>query len=1262
VLELVRDGPVPLARPVRRPAAVLFADVAGFTRLSEVLCAAGRHGAEELNRLLNRYFGRMTDEVVRYGGSVVRLAGDAVVAVFPAMPEAARCALAMPAATAEFDDVATSAGPVRLTVKIGLAHGTVTGAVFGDPGIRLEYVVSGPAVDRAAAAEHLAAPGEVLVDRDALVPGLLAGERRGTAYVLDGLSIQVDPHPVPQAGAVPEDVSARLAPFLPPPVAARLRAGHTGLVNEHRKVSVAFVALPDGEPAQESIAAAVRVLDRHGGQLLQIDTGDKGTLLVTCFGAPVAHEDDEERAVRCCLELLSGTASRAGLTTAFVFCGAVGSPRRREYLVVGDAVNLAARLMQAAEPGHLLVDDRTHTRVKDIVAARDLPPLLVKGKTEPVVVHAIHGVVEPEGRGGQTGPFVGRDTELARLTAMVARARAGTGQAVAITGEAGAGKSRLAAEVVRVAARHGFAVHRGAAGARDTQTGYLVWRPVWRALLDVGDPPWDDARRTTPHEYVTGLDGGSAQRAPLLAPVLNMPMADTDLTTGLDAATRAELLHTLLADMLRDKAQGPLLLVLEDCHWIDEPSAALLTALARVVTDLPVLLLVTSRDTVDGVGAALALRELPPGDAETLVTARLRDLGTEPSPELTGPIVARAAGNPLFLEELANLVHTGGERTDLPDTLHSLLTARLDQLDEAAQATVKVASVLGRTFPASWVWSVYPALGGADAVRGHLERLTRLDLTTSHGDGRFSFRHGLIQEVAYRTLAFATRAELHESAGAFAERTAPADVETLAYHYGRSDNTGKQRVWFRAAGDAARAAFANDTAIEHYQRLLPLLSKEDQGAVLVHLGALWHLTGQWTDAEQAYDRAIDIGESSGDRRVVAESRRDLGVLCTYRRAYPEAVGRLTAAGAEFDRLGDRRGVASTLDRLSFAHFQQGDYADALAVAERHLALATALGDQNGRSAALENMGLVHGHTSDHELAVELLTRALRVAEEAGNQKAVSYAANDLAGVHLRHGDHVRAMACLEQAREAAQRIGFRSLLAVLIGNAGELYREHGDHTRALGCFVHALTIALDLGDRTSMLGQLGNLGLTAAAQGRTDVADRLLTRAIGLARQLTAPYLLCEFLFWQAKLRADHGGKGAAVLNAEALAIADRIDHRHHRLHCRLLAVRLTCDFTAQARLRALLPDWQAPADQAAIHTELWRLAGVVASREVAVELVRDLLRSAPSEELREQLAILTGEDPPECPVLPPLPPEVTSADLDTALELLVTNPRAASS
>ena len=351
----------PLADGDHTDAVVLFIDVAGFTPMSEALTSSGAYGTEELTWILNGWFDTMVSLVSLYGGTVAEFAGDALTAVFryghrarPATGRrAVRCALYMQAEMARFQTVVTRAGSFELAMKAGLAAGPLLITIMGDPAIRLGPVLAGPALDRAAQAERHARRGEVVVDHELVRGGLDAEvlERRGRWSVVGGVRGEVQPAPPAPHDALDEATARRLAPFLHPAIAERLRSGRRDFVNEHRKVTVAFVGAPGltiDDPRsvaelQRFVAAAVRVIDRYGGHLRQVATGDKGALLVICFGAPVSHEDDEERAVRCCLELLRlpGWSLPAGVTTGSVYCGEVGSRSRREYSVIGDTVNLA---------------------------------------------------------------------------------------------------------------------------------------------------------------------------------------------------------------------------------------------------------------------------------------------------------------------------------------------------------------------------------------------------------------------------------------------------------------------------------------------------------------------------------------------------------------------------------------------------------------------------------------------------------------------------------------------------------------------------------------------------------------------------------------------------------------------------------------------------------------------------------------------------------------------------------------------------------
>jgi class 3 adenylate cyclase/tetratricopeptide (TPR) repeat protein len=1306
---------LPIATVERTAAVVLFADVVGFTPMSEALARSGAYGTEELTRILTGWFDTVANLVSRYGGGVAEFVGDALTAVFWCDPwtrrtterRAVQCALDMQAAMARFQTVDTRAGTFGLAMKAGLAAGPLLFTIMGDQAIRLQYVLAGAALDAAAAAEHHARSGEVVVDGALLEDHLGARvlERRDRWCVVGSLRGPVSPVRLASLDPIGEATAGRLAPFFHPAIAERLRRGRRDLVNEHRKVTVAFVGLPElalDDPRsvatlQRFLAAAVRVMDRYGSHLRQVDTGDKGSLLVAFFGAPVSHENDEERAVNCCLELLQlpGGPFRAGVTTGSVFCGEVGSDARREYTVIGDSVNLAARLMQAAKPGQLLIDRPTHDRVRDSTVHDRLEPISVKGKAGRIDVWAVRAVREwhrgrpPEPATPQ--PLVGRDGEVARIRALVARTLAGEGRVLGLTGEAGIGKSRLGAEVVRIAEGLGFAVSVGACRSHGTTTSYLVWRSIWRDVLelDAALPIAEQSVRLV--DRITRRDGGSGQRAPLLGPVVNLPMPDSELTAPLDPQTRDELLRSLLLECLHDRAAtAPLLLVLDDCHWIDLASSALLEFLARHVADQPILILVIARRTVGGPSPLASLSQLPhfgelrlaelaSADAERLVGLRLRQrYGADAvvAPDVVHRVVDRGVGNPFYLEELVSYLHARGidprdaralATLELPGGLQRLVMARIDQLSEGEKATIKVASVIGRRFRARWISENYPAAGRPEEVADHLERLDELDLTPlrmATPEPEYEFKHAITQEAAYNSLTFQMREALHERVGLFIERTysdrLAQYVDVLAHHYGRTRRVDKQRVWFRAAGDAAKAAFANEAAVEYYQRLLPLLPEDQTGEVLIELGAVWHLTGRWTEAERAYRRAMQIASSAGRREVLAASQRDLGDLFMYTESYSEAVSWLTRAADEFERLGDRQGLSKTLDRITFALYRQGAYEEALAAAGRHLAMATEAGDLAGMSIALNHTGLVRLNTGQTAAALGLLEQALDAATRAGDRRRLLYAAGNLGLVHWRRGDHMRAVAHYHQALSVAQEMGDRQIVGVYTGNLGEVYRDQGDYVRATKCFVHALRIAVELGDWTTVADQVANVAATATALGHDLEAERLFSRAITFARLLDAPYFLCGWLHQLAKLHAGCGRLHEADrLNQEALEIAKERHEHEVQVPAFLLSLRLQVEIgridtdSAIGWLQALEDTWVEPHERAALLDTLWQLDPTQeAARKAASDLYRTLYERAPSVEYREAYARLTGVMLPPGPPLPPLPMAVEEdvRDLDQVL------------
>src|SRR6266498_2419565 len=1262
-----RHDVLPLVQ--RADGVAMFADIVGFTPMSAALADVGPEGTEELSEILNSFFARMIDLVTGHGGTVAKQG-----------------------ATRGFQTVATRAGTFPLAMRAGLGAGRVLAAVVGDPAIRLEHVLAGEAVDRAVAAERRAASGQVvadatLLDRDHGIE--VAGEPGAPALVtrLSGRPRRTASRQPPIAASA----EGGLAAFLHPAIAERIRSGHGGLVDEHRTVTMAFIGFPDlvdDDPdavdrLQRYVSIAVRVIDRWGGHLRQVDLGDKGSVLVIVFGAPVHHEDHEELAVRCCAELLglTGGPFRAGITTGRAWCGEVGSNARREYAIVGDPVNLAARLMERAAPAQALVDRATWEGTRGAAIGGPLPPVAVKGRRGQVDVWDVRGVYERAGSPTPLAapPLIGRGAELAGIRGLVERASTGRGAALAISGEPGIGKSRLATEAVHLARRRGLSTYSGACRSLGPEFSYLVWRPIWRDLLGVDPSSSLDQQRAA-------LVSRFGERAPLFAPVLNLPLRDSELSAPLDPSTRAELLHSLLLDVLRERARsGPLVLLLEDCHWIDPPSRTLLESLARNLVDGPVLFVVTARPTDTGSHplealarlphfTEITLRELPTDAAVELARQRVRRLsgpGRDLPADTVSRVVERSGGNPFYLEELLSLVHSHGPSLpgalDLPNSVQRVVLARVDRLSEGEKAVVKVASVMPR-FRAEWIAACYPPAGPPDEVARHLRRLDDLGLTrlqTTALEPEYGFRHAIAQDATYQSLTRRFQKVLHERMAEYLEATYGERlgqfVDLLAYHYGRTNRPDKQRVWFRAAADAAKTAFANEAAVAHYQRLLPLLPGPEAGRVLVELGAVWQLTGRWGEAQSAYLRALGIARAAGDRSLLAAGARELGDLFTYTQSYAEAIEWLTLAADEFERLDDRQGLSRALDRLAWALFQQGSYSKAAAVSERHLAIATEAGDLAGMSIAFDHLGLVRAYTGDSAEGLDLLRRSLEAATEAGDRRGVIHAANNLGMLYAARGDHVQALTCVEQALTVAQEISYRQMAAVIIGNIGELYLERGRYEQATTCFAHALRIAVELGDWTSVANRVASLAATAAALGDLRSAEHRFTLAIRLVRTLDAShFLLSEWLHALAQLLLSAGRPGEAEpLNDEALTVAVRHGERDMELRARLLSLRLQVALghmepsEATKELGVLEHAWTGVPERAAVLDAMVEFCPAQAgARAAAAALYRELYERAPNVEYRRAFERLTGTTLALGPPLPPVPAAATvgSVDVDDLL------------
>jgi class 3 adenylate cyclase/tetratricopeptide (TPR) repeat protein len=1290
-----------LGRELRFDAVALFADISGFTAISEALGRAAVRGAEELTEVLNGFFEPTIELMESFGGIVAKFGGDALTVLFPesrrseaASRRAVRAARDLQARVRHDDLVETSTGDYRLTLRVGLARGRVLALSVGDAEARLEHVVAGRVLDRAAEAQKMAQPGEVVVDsslRTAVFDTVPITAARGFERV-GGPAASARRAPLPPFSACPAGTADAAARYLHPTLVDRVRAGHLRFINEHRRVTVVFGRFEDfdydrdpaaGSRLQSFAGPLVRTVERYGGYLRQIHMGDKGSTYIALFGAPIAHDDDERRALRCALELvdLADVKSAIGVNTGSVFCGFVGSQSRREYAVIGDAVNVAARVMGEAGFGEIIVGDGTVVASAPDFTFDQVATLPLKGRAEPVRVSRLVEAIGALPRRRRATEMVGRAEELHELDGQLERALAGSGAVVGVTGEPGIGKSLLVTAASRFAAERGMQTVEGACEFFGTHIPYLPWREIWRALLGFGEAP---ERRQAEHVAVVldALQPGLGRRAPLLGPVLGIEIPETDLTRSLDPELRRESLHSLLSMLLqRDAVNRPALVVLEDCHWLDESSRELLEQLARAVSELPLLLVCTYRPHTLGeeahpLGEAAALPHFVEVVLSTLADDAIEELVRDRAGESSGGralpdpmvsmIASRAGGNPFYAEELVNYVAAGHSERELPDTLRSLVLARIDELGELEKAVLRVASVIGRRFAASWVRGSYPPAGSSEEVEAHLQTLHRANLTTLEApppEIEYAFRHSTTQEVAYTSMAFSTREQLHESVGEFIEQTVldgDGSVDLLAYHFGRSTNVGKQRTYFRRAGDAARAAFANDSAVDYYERLLPLVDGAERAAALCDLAAVFQVVGRWREAEASARSGIQIAGGSQAGLELARCQAGLGSLLSQAGAHADAIEWLEQARIALAEIGNRSELRRALEHLSYAHFWRSEYEAARRVALEELELAGELEDEIGQSTAHECLGLVHWHLGEGDEAALQLGEALTIADSAAHGPGVMNAANDLAGLLAEQGDYPAAFRYLQRAFDVAQEVGARRNIGAAVSNAGQLSLQQGDYDGAAMCFLHALRVAAELGRWTGILNAVGSLGVVCAETGHLDEAERLLDRAIGVAEATDDAWNRCFFVIRRGEVLARKGQVSAAAAQArEALAVAREVSFGEVELDARLLLA-VTRDDVAE--LEQMTDELSDPRELAAVLYELWRLdPGREDVRARAASLYEELHAASPNVRFRRRFQRLSGRGLTDPPPLPRLSPEIPPAPaLDEVVRLAERLSRAA--
>ncbi|RRR76039.1 MAG: tetratricopeptide repeat protein [Candidatus Viridilinea halotolerans] len=1209
-------------------AALLLTDISGFTGLTEKLAMSGPDGAEELTAILNRYFSRMISLLDAEGGEVVQFSGDALIATFPAatpdvlpgrVQAAWQAASAMQAAMAEFAMLQTSGGVVSLGMKLIIGAGEVTGLSVGGKFRRWQYVLAGDPLRQVAEGEKRAQRGALLLSPEA--QALWPQQPRAP-----------QPLCLPTWDGPNEATLAALQSHIPGAITHRLIAGQDTWLSELRTMSVLFLgigglAIQGAESlaqAQACMVAFQETIYHHEGSLNKLLVDDKGVIALVLFGAPpLAHYDDAVRAVRCACDLQRVAAQLTlelaiGVTTGLLFAGSVGSPSRREYTVIGDVVNLAARLMQTAGRGHVLADHATYSATRAELEWEELAPQTVKGRVTPVRVyrprarHGLHAVRS------QRPPMVGRSGERSQLAACLAQLQAGASLQVTIHGAAGLGKTRLLHEFLQMAQAAGVACLMGASEVIEQQTCYQGWREIFTALFDLELARTRAERQAAVlaslREAAATQSDDLLERAPLLNDLLDLGLAETSLTATLAPQLRQASLAALLLTLLGQCAQRqPLVLIFEDAHWLDSLAWDLLLQAARGLRGQPVLLLITMRPLEDlaaehplhqlqALPGSQALALKPLSSHETTQLARTKLQQAQLDPQVEHIFQSHTSGNPFVIEEVAlSLLETGAvtiqdgictlnadlETIRLPSSIQGLVLSRIDRLPANQQLVVKLASVIGRSFGNTLLHAVYPTNLPAETLASYLDALQQQDLVlpldTLNAIFSHSFRQIILQEVVYGTLLSSQRRQLHRQVALWYEeqQALHAELEAiLAYHWRRAGDVERELHYTLLQGRTLATSYANREALVALGRALELTEEAAVRYELLWLRSQIHeRMGQRAEREadlHALQRLADDHGSASQRAQVANAwaafYRDTS-------AYPQALGAIERALhiAEVAHLPEEAARSLTLHGQVLEY--TGNFAGAKDCFAQALERYRQLDQRRGEADNLSHLGNVARYQSAYQGAYDYYGAALALRQQLGDKAGEVVSLNNRAQMALVLGNMQEALGYQQQALALAHAIGDRNGEALLLGTMGNTALLRGDYSAALPALEQCVRLCQAIGERRREASALNQLGMVWRDLGNRTAAREALEQALAIqgaiGDQSQAAYTCLNLGYvllpaWDAAealyLRALHLGQQAGARDVEAYSLS-------YRAH---LALAQTAWSTATAHYNAALEHWHA--------------------------------------------------------------------------------------
>ncbi len=904
----------------------------------------------------------------------------------------------------------------------------------------------------------------------------------------------------------------------------------------------------DAEEVTELLNALWTRLDAaittHGGQIDK-HTGDG---VMALWGADSAREDDPERAVRAALEMQAALASfrptqnvslglRVGINTGPVLLGEIGSTR--EFTAMGDAVNLASRLENAAPVGQVLVSHDTYRHIAGLFEVCPQTPLSVKGKREPVQTYLVERArphafrMNTRGIEGVVTRMIGRETELGALQNTFENVvKTGETRMLVITGEAGMGKSRLLHEFEKWLDLHPgrVRVFKGRATPSLQGVPYGIVRDLFARSFDILE---SDNAAAALEKFRAGMEGIlPPEKADLVGHWVGFDFSNSPAVQKLAGITGfGKLAQAYLGNYLRAvSAHNPTLIFFDDLHWADDSSLDLITQLAATMPHSQLLLVGLTRPDLferqpgwaNGLASCsrLDLKLLSPQDSRTLVDEILKKVEVIPD-SLRNLVVGSAEGNPYYLEELLKMMLDAGviepkpgeqdrwrvnperlEATRVPPTLTGILQARLDSLPRSERELLQCAAVVGRLFWDAAISEV--SAGERQKVRATLDAISRREMifwqehSAFAGTQEYAFKHTLLHDVTYETVLLKLRRDYHARTARWLETHAGERISEyaglIAGHLERANLAGQAIHYLRLAGERALGAYAYREAADYFKRALSHIPDEniERTPLLVQLGeTLWYL-GEYEQAQTRLQEGVTLAKKHGQAEYRSDALVHLGAIARKQGNWVQARAHLTESLAIARQVENQNKIANALHNLAWVDIRQGAYQEArVQLAESRLLYQTQ-DNRSGLADVLNGLGTVALNLGEYDETRQLYQESLALFHEVGDRPGESAALVNLGETARRQGDYTAARTYYEAALRIDHEIGDELLAAMTLGNLGHTSLACQDYAAAEEYYRNGLQAALEINDLPDMLDILSGLAGVLSQTARQEQALTVL--------------------------------------------------------------------------------------------------------------------------------------------------------------------------